>query len=59
DWKRPGVEGILHNINRNLHPGAIILMHDGGGNHSQSVTALAKLLDQLDAQGYTYSFPTR
>ncbi|MFE9555538.1 polysaccharide deacetylase family protein [Streptomyces sp. NPDC006692] len=59
DWKRPGVESILQNINRNLQPGSIILMHDGGGDRSQSVEALAKLLDQLDAQGYAYSFPTR
>nr|WP_237550710.1 polysaccharide deacetylase family protein [Streptomyces sp. SID8354] len=59
DWKRPGVAGILQNINRNLHPGSIILMHDGGGDRSQTITALAKLLDQLDSQGYTYSFPAR
>ncbi|GGU94259.1 hypothetical protein GCM10010211_71660 [Streptomyces albospinus] len=59
DWKRPGVENILRNINRNLHPGSIILMHDAGGDRSQSVAALAELLDQLDAQGYTYTFPTR
>ncbi|WP_052287306.1 polysaccharide deacetylase family protein [Streptomyces sp. 769] len=59
DWKRPGVANILDNINRNLHPGSIVLMHDGGGNRSQTVAALAKLLDQLDAQGYTYTFPAR
>jgi peptidoglycan/xylan/chitin deacetylase (PgdA/CDA1 family) len=58
DWKRPGVNGILRSINQDLRPGAIILMHDGGGDRSQSVQALALLLDQLDAQGYTYSFPT-
>lgn len=57
DWRRPGVDGILRNINQDLRPGAVVLMHDAGGNRSQTVQALARLLDQLDAQGYTYTFP--
>ncbi|MFJ8389406.1 polysaccharide deacetylase family protein [Streptomyces sp. NPDC094438] len=59
DWQRPGVDSILNNINKDLKPGAVVLMHDGGGDRSQSVAALARLLDQLDAQGYTYTFPER
>lgn len=59
DWKHPGTAAIMHNINANLRPGAIVLMHDGGGDRSQTVQALAQLLDQLDAQHYTYSFPGR
>ncbi|CCB72844.1 MULTISPECIES: polysaccharide deacetylase family protein [Streptomycetaceae] len=59
DWRRPGVDGILRNVNSNLRPGAVILMHDGGGDRSQTVAALARLLDQLDAQGYGYAFPAR
>ncbi|MFF4214478.1 polysaccharide deacetylase family protein [Streptomyces sp. NPDC001796] len=57
DWRRPGVDGILRNINQDLRPGTIILMHDGGGDRSQTVQALARLLNQLDAQGYSYGFP--
>ncbi|GAA1899015.1 polysaccharide deacetylase family protein [Streptantibioticus ferralitis] len=59
DWKCPGVPAILQTINQELKPGGIILMHDAGGDRSQSVAALAVLLDQLDAQGYTYSYPAR
>ncbi|MDF3289559.1 polysaccharide deacetylase family protein [Streptomyces silvisoli] len=59
DWQRPGVPAIMKTINQELKPGGIILMHDGGGDRSQSVAALAALLDQLDAQGYTYSYPGR
>ncbi|MEU1628805.1 polysaccharide deacetylase family protein [Streptomyces sp. NPDC020096] len=59
DWKRPGVQTIMQTINQELKPGGIILMHDAGGDRSQSVAALAVLLDQLDAQGYTYSYPAR
>ncbi|MFE2431717.1 polysaccharide deacetylase family protein [Streptomyces sp. NPDC059373] len=59
DWKRPGVNVILNNINAELKPGAIVLMHDGGGDRSQTVEALGTLLDRLDAAGYTYAFPQR
>jgi hypothetical protein len=34
-------------------------MHDGGGDRSQTVEALATLLDRLDAAGYTYTVPQR
>jgi peptidoglycan/xylan/chitin deacetylase (PgdA/CDA1 family) len=59
DWKRPGVPAILSNIALGLKPGAIVLMHDGGGDRTETVEALSKLLSQLDADGYTYSFPKR
>lgn len=59
DWKRPGAAAIVRHVNANLRPGAIVLMHDGGGDRSQTVQALSRLLDQLDAQHYTYSFPGR
>ncbi|MDX3077447.1 polysaccharide deacetylase family protein, partial [Streptomyces sp. MI02-7b] len=59
DWRRPGVDSILKNVNTELRPGGIILMHDGGGDRSQTVQALGTLLDRLDAAGYTYTFPGR
>ncbi|MEU3459858.1 polysaccharide deacetylase family protein [Streptomyces sp. NPDC006733] len=59
DWKRPGADAIVRHVNTNLRPGAIVLMHDGGGDRSQTVQALSRLLDQLDAQHYKYSFPGR
>lgn len=59
DWRRPGVDSILKNVNTELRPGGIILMHDGGGDRSQTVQALETLLDRLDAAGYSYTFPGR
>ncbi|MFD0329720.1 polysaccharide deacetylase family protein [Streptacidiphilus monticola] len=56
DWKRPGVPRIVHNVLAQLRPGAIVLMHDGGGNRGQTVAALAQLLPKLVAQGYTFDF---
>jgi peptidoglycan-N-acetylglucosamine deacetylase len=53
DWARPGVRRILATVARELRPGAIILLHDGGGDdRSQTVAALPALLQQLHARGY-------
>jgi peptidoglycan/xylan/chitin deacetylase (PgdA/CDA1 family) len=59
DWKRPGATTIVNNVMGELQPGGIVLMHDGGGDRSQTVEALALLLDRLDAAGCTYTFPAR
>ncbi|WP_371482348.1 polysaccharide deacetylase family protein [Kitasatospora sp. NBC_00315] len=57
DWAKPGVPAILAAVRRELRPGGVILMHDGGGDRSQTVAALRQLLPQLAAQGYTFDFP--
>lgn len=54
DWTKPGAAKIEHEILRGARPGAIILMHDGGGNRSQTVAALDSALTKLTKQGYTY-----
>ena len=54
DWTKPGVAKIEHAILAGARPGAIILMHDGGGNRSQTVAALDQALTKLTRQGYTY-----
>ncbi|MET9072982.1 polysaccharide deacetylase family protein [Streptomyces sp. NPDC004232] len=57
DWARPGTGSILATAKRELRPGGIILMHDGGGDRSQTVAALRQLLPWLSKQGYTFAFP--
>jgi peptidoglycan-N-acetylglucosamine deacetylase len=52
DWTRPGVGRILATVARELRPGAIILLHDGGGDRSQTVAALPGVLRLLHARGY-------
>lgn len=54
DWERPGVDKIVGRIIKYARPGGIILMHDGGGYRSQTVTALPKILKQLGDQGYRF-----
>jgi peptidoglycan/xylan/chitin deacetylase (PgdA/CDA1 family) len=54
DWRRPGTEAIVEHILDSVVPGAIILMHDGGGERSQTIAALEQVLPQLAAQGYVF-----
>ena len=54
DWARPGTNAIVHNILTHAHNHNIILLHDGGGNRSQTAAALDKVLPILKAQGYSF-----
>ncbi len=54
DWMRPGVDAIVNHILGNASPGAIILMHDGGGDRAQTIEALRVVLPQLRARGYVF-----
>ncbi len=55
DWKRPGVRAIVERATPKDGKGAIILMHDSGGDRSQTVAALDTLLPDLKEQGYTFT----
>ena len=57
DWTRPGVTTIIGRVLKQAHPGAIVLMHDGGGDRSQTVAALPVIISYLQAQGYTFAQP--
>jgi peptidoglycan/xylan/chitin deacetylase (PgdA/CDA1 family) len=54
DWARPGVEEIAASIISSARPGAVVLMHDGGGDRSQTVAALEVALRDLSEQGYRF-----
>ncbi|WP_241155993.1 MULTISPECIES: polysaccharide deacetylase family protein [unclassified Adlercreutzia] len=53
DWQKPGAASIAQRI-LSVQPGYIVLMHDGGGDRSQTVAALRDALPQLAAQGYRF-----
>ena len=54
DWKNPGVHRIEKKVLNGVEPGNIILFHDGGGNRSQTVKALEKIIEELQKQGYVF-----
>jgi peptidoglycan-N-acetylglucosamine deacetylase len=56
DWGRPGVDEIVRRTvsyaNRRI--GNVVLLHDGGGDRSQTIAALPQIIDQLRADGYRF-----
>ena len=52
DYLRPGVGVIVHNALAGARPGAIILMHDAGGDRSQTIAALPLIVHALRKRGY-------
>lgn len=54
DYSRPAVSKLINNVFRQAKPGGIVLMHDGGGNRSQTVQALPEIIAKFRSQGYSF-----
>jgi peptidoglycan/xylan/chitin deacetylase (PgdA/CDA1 family) len=52
DYLQPGVPTIVQRALTGAHPGAILLMHDGGGTRRQTIEALPLIIHGLRARGY-------
>ena len=57
DFQRPPAADLLQRILAAVRPGAVILLHDGGGVRSSTVEALRPLIQNLRAQGYQFTTP--
>ncbi|MBT2413375.1 glycosyltransferase [Streptomyces sp. ISL-12] len=54
DWKKPGVDEIIRRATPHGGEGAIVLMHDSGGDRHQTVRALDRFLPGLQEKGYEF-----
>jgi len=60
DWEAPGAEAIVERTLKgieNADPdkrGQVVLLHDSGGDRSQTVAALPTLIRELRARGYRF-----
>jgi peptidoglycan/xylan/chitin deacetylase (PgdA/CDA1 family) len=52
DYARPGVSKIKYTALSGARPGAIILMHDGGGDRAETVAALPKIIAALQRRRF-------
>ncbi|MFC9845545.1 bifunctional polysaccharide deacetylase/glycosyltransferase family 2 protein [Streptomyces sp. NPDC060223] len=59
DWRRPGVRAIIRNATPKRGEGAVVLMHDSGGNRSQTVAALDRFVSGLQDKGYRFDTLTK
>ena len=55
DYRKPAPSTMVRRVMRQLKPGSIILMHDGGGDRSRTVTAVRLLIEQIKRRGYSFS----
>lgn len=53
DWSQPGTMTIVNRVLTYVHPGSIILLHDGPAGRSQTLAALPYILDGLRQRGLT------
>jgi peptidoglycan-N-acetylglucosamine deacetylase len=51
DWRNKSTEKITSTVTDGLQPGAVILMHDGGGDRSATVAALPAVLQGMADAG--------
>jgi len=52
DYQLPGVASIVKAAVKGARPGAIILLHDAGGNRAETVAALPRIIADLRRRGY-------
>ncbi|MGI8750122.1 MAG: polysaccharide deacetylase family protein [Thermoleophilaceae bacterium] len=52
DWTAPGATAIVKRVMAGAHPGAIVVMHDGGGPRGGTLTALPRIIRGLRRRGY-------
>lgn len=51
---RAKYQAFVKNVLKGAKPGAIVLMHDGGGNRERTVKALPEIISGLKQQGYKF-----
>lgn len=54
DWKNQNANTIFFKIRKNLLPGAVILMHDGGGNRKETVKATEMIIKTALKEGFVF-----
>jgi peptidoglycan/xylan/chitin deacetylase (PgdA/CDA1 family) len=52
DYQLPGVQAIVNSAVKGAKPGAIILLHDAGGDRTETIAALPQIIRTLHRRGY-------
>jgi peptidoglycan/xylan/chitin deacetylase (PgdA/CDA1 family) len=52
DWQQPGTKAIVQRVLAHVRPGAIVLMHDGGGDRRETLRALPSILRALQRRHF-------
>jgi peptidoglycan/xylan/chitin deacetylase (PgdA/CDA1 family) len=58
DWAPPGADVLVERLRTGVTPGAIVLLHDGGGDRSQTVEAVDTAIPLLRSDGWRFALPS-
>ncbi|BCL17574.1 polysaccharide deacetylase family protein [Micromonospora sagamiensis] len=59
DWEPPGTDELVRRLLDGVTPGAVVLMHDGGGDRGQTVDAVDRVVPVLRARRWRFTLPAR
>jgi cellulose synthase/poly-beta-1,6-N-acetylglucosamine synthase-like glycosyltransferase/peptidoglycan/xylan/chitin deacetylase (PgdA/CDA1 family) len=54
DWERPGADEIVRSVTPRGSSDGVVLLHDGGGDRSQTLAAIEQLVPRLRARGFRF-----
>ena len=57
DWVPPGTDELARRLTEGVTPGAVVLLHDGGGDRSQTVDAVDLVIPRLRADAWQFALP--
>lgn len=52
DWRKPGSSTIYAEVVKSVKPNSVVLLHDGGGDRTQTISALPAIIEALQRKGY-------
>lgn len=55
DWARPGVDAIVRQATPEGNAGAVVLLHDAGGDRAQTVAAVDRFIPAMVQRGYRFT----
>jgi cellulose synthase/poly-beta-1,6-N-acetylglucosamine synthase-like glycosyltransferase/peptidoglycan/xylan/chitin deacetylase (PgdA/CDA1 family) len=55
DWRRPGSGAIVKAATPQPGQGAVVMLHDSGGDRTQTVEAVDRLITDLKGDGYSFT----
>jgi peptidoglycan/xylan/chitin deacetylase (PgdA/CDA1 family) len=59
DWDPPGTDVLVERLREGITPGAVVLLHDGLGDRSQTVEAVDRIAPEWRSEGWRFTRPAR
>jgi endo-1,4-beta-xylanase len=59
DWEPPGEDELVRRLEEGITPDSVVLLHDGGGDRSQTVGAVDRIIPAFEADGWRFALPAR